>query len=60
MIIISISNSNIFYSLDDRMINVPGEDAITAKLIREGCRYFWRNIYKLIVSVWQKEALAEE
>jgi sorting nexin-29 len=38
----------------------PGEDAITAELIKEGGRCLWRNIYQLTVFVWEKEIMLEE
>jgi hypothetical protein len=60
MIIISIRKSKVFFPLQDKCNNVSGKDAITAELIREGSKYFWRNIYKLIISAWQKEAMPEE
>jgi hypothetical protein len=38
----------------------PGEDAITAKLIKKGGKHLWENIHQLIVSVWNKEEIPEE
>jgi hypothetical protein len=38
----------------------PGEDAITAELIKEGGRSLWKNIHQLIVSIWEKEEMSEE
>jgi hypothetical protein len=38
----------------------PGEDAITAELIREGGRSLWKNIRQLIISIWEKEEMPEE
>jgi hypothetical protein len=38
----------------------PGEDAITAELIREGGRSLWKNIHQLIVSIWEKKEMPEE
>jgi hypothetical protein len=38
----------------------PGEDAITAELIKGGGRSLWKNIRQLIVSIWEKEEMPEE
>jgi hypothetical protein len=38
----------------------PGEDAITAELIKGGGRSLWKNIHQLIVSIWEKEERPEE
>jgi hypothetical protein len=38
----------------------PGEDAITAELIKGGGRSPWKNIHQLIVSIWEKEEMPEE
>jgi hypothetical protein len=38
----------------------PGGDARTAELIKKGGRCIWKNIYQLIVSVWEKEVMSEE
>jgi hypothetical protein len=32
----------------------PGEDAITAELIKGSGRSLWKNIHQLIVSIWEK------
>jgi hypothetical protein len=38
----------------------PGEDAITAELIKKGRKRLWKNIHQLIVSFWNKEEIPEE
>jgi hypothetical protein len=38
----------------------PGEDAITAEVIKEAGRCLWRNIYQLTVSVQEKEIMTKE
>jgi hypothetical protein len=38
----------------------PGEDVITAELIKEGGKHLWENIQQLIVSKWNKEEIPEE
>jgi hypothetical protein len=39
---------------------VPEEDAITVELLKKGGRCLWKNIYQLIVSLWEKEILPAE
>jgi hypothetical protein len=41
-------------------IRAPGEDIITVELIKESSKCLWKNIYQLIVSVWEKEVMSEE
>jgi hypothetical protein len=38
----------------------PGEDAITAELIKKGGNHLWENIHQLILSIWNKEEIPEE
>jgi sorting nexin-29 len=38
----------------------PGEDAITAELIKKGGKSLWENIHRLIVSIWNKGEIPEE
>jgi hypothetical protein len=38
----------------------PGENAITAELIKGGGRSLWKNIHQLILSIWKKEEMPEE
>jgi hypothetical protein len=40
--------------------SAPGEDAVTAELIKGGGRSLWKNIHQLIESIWQKEEMPEE
>jgi hypothetical protein len=38
----------------------PGEDAITAELIKSGGRRLWKNIHQLVVSIREKVQMPEE
>jgi hypothetical protein len=35
----------------------PGEDGISAELLKQGDIVLWRRIYQAIVSVWEKEEM---
>jgi hypothetical protein len=39
---------------------VPGEDSITAELVKGGGRMLWRKIHILMERVWKGEQMPEE
>jgi hypothetical protein len=59
---ISVPTVTEAYDAITRMKNdrAPGEEAITTELIKKAVDVFWKNIYQLIVSVWEKEVMQEE
>jgi hypothetical protein len=38
----------------------PGEDSITAELIKYGCRKLWNRIHQLIKTIWETEQMPQE